>query len=89
VEVVLIWSMLVWNDPLTPSTDRSAVTAIDNHYPSEDECRRNARSVIESRPKVRIACVQTMLAKAELESMKKLEEMARKALRDFPDDRKP
>lgn len=89
MEVVLVWSMLVWNAPRTPPSDRLAITTTDDYYLSEDECRQNARQIIESRPKARIACVQTMLAKAELESMKKLEEVARKALRDFPDDPKP
>jgi hypothetical protein len=77
----MVWSMLLWNEPRlsAAANDRLSVITTDNHYQSEEECRRNARSVVERVPKARIACVQTLLAKAELEQMKQYEQLIEKS----------
>lgn len=89
MEVVVVWSMLIWNEARKPPTDRLAVTTTDNHYQTESGCWDAANCVISFSPKARVACVQTRLTRAELEAMEKLQGIARKALRDFPDAPKP
>lgn len=91
MEIVMVWSMLVWNEPSigVAQHDRLSVSTTDNLYHSEEECRGNARLIIERLPKARIACVLTHLAKAERESMKQYEQFIDKNLPVLPNPTKP
>jgi len=91
VEIVMVWSMLMWNEPRLFDMEhaRLPVSTTDNSYASEDECLRNARSIIERLPKARIACVATQLAKAELSEMKKYEKLIKDNLPELPNAPKP
>lgn len=91
MEIVLVWSMLVWNEPRigVAQQDRLSVSTTDNLYHSEEECRSNARRMIERLPKARVACVLTQLAKAEREAMTQYEQMLEKNLPDVPNPSGP
>jgi hypothetical protein len=91
MEVVMVWSMLIWNEPSLGDVqrDRLAVSTTDNLFLSEDECRLNARSLIERQPRYRIACVGTQLAKAEFEKMKQYEKFVEDSLQQTPLEPRP
>lgn len=87
----MVWSMLMWNETRigVAHHDRLSISTTDNLYYSEEECRRNARTIIERLPKARIACVPTQIAKAERNEMKQYEQFLDKNLPELPNPSKP
>lgn len=74
MEVVMVYMLLTWNDPVQESMGvaKPTVHAHDSYYRSEDDCWTGAKNVFRSFRELHVACVKTMITKSEQERLDKL-----------------